>query len=354
VPRPFFLVRHGQSDWNVLELTQGQSAHPRLTDLGRDQVRSAGALIESSLEDSDHGRVLVRTSDLTRAVESAEILVELLDGELRSDERLREQHLGELEGRSYAETWASAARHDWSDLDLPVAGGESPRQVRERMAEVLDEVDPDVVTVLVSHGDAIRAALAHLAGVPSDEAPWVEVPNGAVARVDGRRVSWLGGPTSGAARVRSVTTSTRSRRDRCPGVTRPWLAEDGALVRLRLVGGRITAEQLEALAAVSATYGDGNVHLTGRANVQVRALPHDGDRLLPEVHRAVLATGLVPSESHDLVRNVMVSPWTGRRGGRADLRPVADELDRLVRADARLAELPGRFLRAGRRSRRPS
>lgn len=141
-----------------------------------------------------------------------------------------------------------------------------------------------------------------------------------------------------------MTVSTRARRDRCPGVTRPWLAQDGALVRLRLVGGRITSEQLAALAAVSARYGDGDVHVTGRANLQVRALPHDGDRLTPDAHAAVLATGLVPSEAHDLVRNIMVSPLTGRRGGRADLRPVADELDRLIRADLRLAELPGRFL----------
>jgi precorrin-3B synthase len=141
-----------------------------------------------------------------------------------------------------------------------------------------------------------------------------------------------------------MTVSTRVRRDRCPGVTRPWLAEDGALVRLRLVGGRLAAEQLAALSALAAAHGDGAVHLTGRANLQVRALPHDGDRLLPEVHAAVLATGLVPSEAHDLVRNIMVSPLTGRRGGRADVRPVADDLDRLIRADARLAGLPGRFL----------
>lgn len=202
-PRPVFLVRHGQSDWNLLELTQGQSTHPRLTDLGREQAQCAAALIDESLGKAHHGLVLVRTSDLTRAVQSAELLAERLGGQLVTDERLREQHLGELEGRSHAETWAAAADHDWSDLDLPVAGGESPRQVRDRMAAVIDEVDSQVVTVLVSHGDAIRAALAHLAGVPSNEAIWVEVPNGAVARVDDRQVSWLAGSTSREARVRA-------------------------------------------------------------------------------------------------------------------------------------------------------
>jgi probable phosphoglycerate mutase len=135
---------------------------------------------------------VVSTSDLTRARETAELLVARLGGRLQLDERLREQHLGYLEGRPYAETWAAAEAHDWSDIDLPVAGGESPRQVRDRMAAVLDEVDPSVVTVLVSHGDAIRAALGHLSGVSGSEAPWVEVRNGAVARLTDREVRWLG------------------------------------------------------------------------------------------------------------------------------------------------------------------
>ena len=134
---------------------------------------------------------MVRTSDLTRALDSAWIIASVVGGDVEPDERLREQHLGSLEGRSYAETWVAAAEHNWTDLDLPVAGGESPRQVRDRMAAVLDGTDPEAVTVLVSHGDAIRAALAHVAGVPSHQAPWVDVPNGAVARVTGREVTWL-------------------------------------------------------------------------------------------------------------------------------------------------------------------
>ena len=54
--------------------------------------------------------------------------------------------------------------------------------------------------------------------------------------------------------------------------------------------------------------------------------------------------GLLPSPTHELVRNVMVSPLSGRLGGRADLRPVAAGLDRLLLADPAFARLPGRFL----------
>ncbi|MCW2710830.1 MAG: cobalamin biosynthesis protein, partial [Marmoricola sp.] len=90
--------------------------------------------------------------------------------------------------------------------------------------------------------------------------------------------------------------------------------------------------------------GDGDVHLTRRANLQVRGLPTRAGDLPPEAVEAIEAAGLLPSRTLELVRNVMVSPQTGLGGGRADLRPVAAELDRRLCADPALAQLPGRFL----------
>lgn len=141
-----------------------------------------------------------------------------------------------------------------------------------------------------------------------------------------------------------TTSSLRSRPDLCPGVFRPWAAEDGALVRLRLIGGRLAPRSLAALSEVARKYGDGDLHLTRRANLQLRGLPTHGGTLLPEVVCAIEATGLLPSRSHELVRNLMVSPQTGVSGGRADLRPVAAELDDVMCENPRLAGLPGRFL----------
>lgn len=141
-----------------------------------------------------------------------------------------------------------------------------------------------------------------------------------------------------------TSLSCRTRRDRCPGVLRPWPADDGLLVRLRLVGGRISAASLRSLSDVAITYGDGRIHVTVRANVQVRGLPGVDAELAPEAHAALEDTGLLPSRTHELVRNIMVSPQTGLAGGRADLRPVADELDRQLLEHDRLADLPGRFL----------
>ncbi|HWI42030.1 MAG TPA: nitrite reductase [Nocardioides sp.] len=147
-------------------------------------------------------------------------------------------------------------------------------------------------------------------------------------------------PTTGPGTI-------RSRPDRCPGVLHPWPAADGALVRVRLPGGRVGAGALQALVTLAEEYGDGRVHVTARANLQLRGMPAGPDGagdLAPEVVAAVERAGLLPSRAHDRARNVLVSPQTGLAGGRADLRPVVADLDRLLLASPVLAGLAGRFL----------
>lgn len=113
-------------------------------------------------------------------------------------------------------------------------------------------------------------------------------------------------------------------------------------MRLRLIGGRVAASSLRALVDVAEEYGDGRVHVTGRANLQLRGLPSASEGLAAEVLDAIEATGLLPTRTHELVRNVMASPALDRPDARWDA--VLDELDRLLRADPELAHLPGRFL----------
>lgn len=136
----------------------------------------------------------------------------------------------------------------------------------------------------------------------------------------------------------------RTRPDRCPGVLRPWVADDGGLVRVRVPGGRVGSRALVALGRVAERYGDGRVHVTARANLQVRGLPLVDGALPDEVVAAVEATGLLPSRAHDLARNILCSPLTGVVGGLADLRPVVTGLDAAICGSPLLAGLPGRFL----------
>lgn len=141
----------------------------------------------------------------------------------------------------------------------------------------------------------------------------------------------------------------RERADRCPGVLRPWIADDGALVRLRLVGGELTAQMLSDLMKIAATWADGTVLLTKRANLQLRGIEYrplpEGTACVPvDFVDAVTEAGFLPVPSHELVRNVMVSPLSGRSGGRADLFGVAHELDRLLCSEPACAGLSARFL----------
>lgn len=138
--------------------------------------------------------------------------------------------------------------------------------------------------------------------------------------------------------------SRRTYVDRCPGVLRPWIAEDGALVRLRLVGGSLRSDALRQLSAIATEWGDGNILLTSRANLQLRSIPHAHGCVPAPFVDAVCATGLLPVPSHELIRNITVSPMTGRVGGRADLRPFADVVDKMLCADPLFASLAGRFL----------
>lgn len=99
---------------------------------------------------------------------------------------------------------------------------------------------------------------------------------------------------------------------------------------------------LASLLDIVAAQADPTLQLTSRAALQLRGLP---DPVPPEVRRAVVATGLVPSEPHELVRNVVASPLSGLDGaGRCDVRPLVRDLDAAICADPALAALPGRFL----------
>lgn len=129
--------------------------------------------------------------------------------------------------------------------------------------------------------------------------------------------------------------------DRCPGVLRLHEAADGLLARVRLPGGRLSAAQLEAV-AVGADLGNGIIELTARASLQIRGLS-DG-----AVSGVLADAGLLPSVTHERVRNILASPMPGRHpraviDGDAVDATVA-ELDRAICADPALAELSGRFL----------
>ena len=143
-------------------------------------------------------------------------------------------------------------------------------------------------------------------------------------------VSW-------APSYRGRVSRTRDE-DACPGALQIHQAADGALARIRLPGGMISAAALESLADTAARFGGGTLEFTARGNVQIRGIS-DPDAVAESVAQA----GLLPSATHERVRNIVASPLSGRTGGLADVRPWVGDLDAAIQADPDLARLPGRF-----------
>lgn len=136
-----------------------------------------------------------------------------------------------------------------------------------------------------------------------------------------------------------VAPMTRHRdQDACPGALSVHRAADGALARVRLPGGMVTPGQLRALAAAANEFGSPAMELTSRGNIQIRAVTDTA-----ALADAVAAVGLLPSASHERVRNVVASPLSGRTGGAADVRALVSPLDNGIQAAPELAGLSGRF-----------
>ncbi|MFC5801047.1 cobalamin biosynthesis protein CobG, partial [Streptomyces formicae] len=137
-------------------------------------------------------------------------------------------------------------------------------------------------------------------------------------------------------------TRIRDRGDACPGALRLHAADDGRLARLRLPAGLLTPHQVSALADAAERLGDGAVSITSRGNAELRGL---GESCGAELAELLRGAGLLPSDTHERVRNVVASPLAGLDGlGCVDVQLWARELDALLCATAWAAGLSGRFL----------
>ena len=143
--------RHGRTEWNVEGRFQGQQ-DPPLVDAGRrEAARAARSLVAGGLRADD---VVVVSSDLVRAVDTATALTDLLGVPLGVDARLREHGLGSWEGLTRSEV---ADRYpeqfaDWQ-AGRPVRGrgGEEADDVAARAVAALAGLPRAGTAVVVTH-----------------------------------------------------------------------------------------------------------------------------------------------------------------------------------------------------------
>ncbi|MFL6163891.1 MAG: histidine phosphatase family protein [Jatrophihabitantaceae bacterium] len=160
--RRVVLLRHGRTEWNASRRYQGQ-ADPPLDEVGQAQAIEVAALVAAMQPD------LLVSSDLQRAYQTAEKLASLTSLPLGLDVRLRERHLGHWQGLTREEV-ASRFPDEFAEWlagrDVSRRGGESRAEVAERACELVAELPPVQLAVLVSHGATVMCLSAALLGLP--------------------------------------------------------------------------------------------------------------------------------------------------------------------------------------------
>ena len=163
----FYLVRHGETEWNKLGKFQGLtdvSLNERGLDQARDSARAALGWGPSALY----------ASSLTRTVQVAEEIRKVTGVPMVTDPGLRELSLGDLEGVTGAEMRAGwpgvyqAWRNNPADVVMP--NGESLTQLQERAWRVILEIEQahvgDEDVVVVSHNFTIRTIICAILDIP--------------------------------------------------------------------------------------------------------------------------------------------------------------------------------------------
>jgi len=172
------LIRHGETDWNIEGRYQGQSDIP-LNQNGMQQARDMAHRLRHYQFDA------IISSDLSRALQTAEILSKTSNAPLRIDSRLREINQGEWEGMLFADIrslYAKAFKERLRNpLEVAPPGGETVGQVRQRVLDALQEIVeqfPDGIVAIVSHGLSLAIIKVHFNNL-AIETVWDHIPSNA-------------------------------------------------------------------------------------------------------------------------------------------------------------------------------
>ena len=178
-----WLVRHGETDWNIEKRFQGQTDVP-LNANGRLQARELAVQLDGIHFDA------IFSSDLSRARETAEILAARVLLPVQLDPRLREIRHGAWEGQTLDPDKSVEMRSLYADpLDAHAPGGETLSQVAARTRLALDKIAssyPDQRVLVVAHGVSLGVILCQAEGLSLSLAGQNR-PENCVARI----VTWV-------------------------------------------------------------------------------------------------------------------------------------------------------------------
>ena len=170
------LVRHGQSEWNKLNLFTGWK-DPDLTEKGIAEAKKAAVLLKAQGLTFD----VAFTSDLTRAQHTLRLILEGLGQTglaTERDQKLNERDYGDLSGLNKDDArkrWGEEQVLIWRrSYDVPPPGGESLKDTLERVlpyyeAKIWPAVKSGKNVIVAAHGNSLRALIMKLEGLTGEE-----------------------------------------------------------------------------------------------------------------------------------------------------------------------------------------
>lgn len=198
-----YLLRHGQTAWNLERRAQGRCDTP-LTALGRRQALAYGAALAGDLAEAlgdERSGLRLVTSPLGRARDTARLIAGVLGfdpARIEVEERLIEYSFGDWEGetverleQAQPEAWRRYRAERWH---LPAPGGECYADVARRVAPWLAEIGEQERVVAVGHGAAGRVIRGLYAGLPAETILALPEPQDRVFRLAGGAIEELPAP----------------------------------------------------------------------------------------------------------------------------------------------------------------
>jgi len=181
------LIRHGQSRGNAERRFGGHTATP-LSARGRNQALVTARTLKSE------SITAIYSSDLARAMETAEPLANLTGLPVNGTSAFRERSVGVMEGltfedaaQQHPEQYAALLRRDF---EYVLSGGESYRQLLDRAREKLDDIIEENRggrIAVFSHTGTICILVLHLIGAldaPELKPVWISSANCGIARFE--------------------------------------------------------------------------------------------------------------------------------------------------------------------------
>ena len=180
------LVRHGESEWNKLNLFTGWR-DVDLSETGIEEAKRAGALLKAEGLHFD----IAFTSALKRAQRTLDLILAELDQtglETVKDQALNERDYGDLSGLNKDDArkrWGEEQVHIWRrSYDVPPPGGESLKDTAARVlpyyeARIWPEVKAGKNVIVAAHGNSLRALVMKLDNLSREQVLKLNLATGA-------------------------------------------------------------------------------------------------------------------------------------------------------------------------------